>query len=513
MNKIPDFKIEVYSHFFKLTEVQSYALPYIYEFLRRMVQYEVNRAVKNKTQYTPIRTFGFKSKTNREFRMHINQLDEFIYNLESKGIPVREENIIRVPMYIPEPLLYPIQIVKQLRDYQEKVVSHIVTPMPGHRTKLVGLPTGTGKTFTSLYATSKIALRVCIIILPAYIEKWVIDIQENLNVDLKAIMTVQGSGQLKGLIDLAVTGMLKADYIIISTRTMQNFIESYSMDPDYCVEDFGMAPEDLYKALKIGRVIIDETHQHIHAVFKIMLFMHVPELISLSATLISDDPLVQRVHAIMYPKEVRYDELLMEKYIKVYAVDYSYKDYQYRKIRTTEFGSNTYSHIAYEKSILRNEVNKYSYLSMIKYMSKLGYVDYRTEGDKLIIFVSSRNMGMAVIDYLKNEMPDFDTRLYMEGEPYSNVLESDIIVSTIQSAGTALDIPNLITVLMTVSVSSSVANIQTLGRLRKLKDKEVRFYYTYCTDVKKQLDTHYKRVELFTDRVSSIKSIQYSRQL
>jgi len=90
---------------------------------------------------------------------------------------------------------------------------------------------------------------------------------------------------------------------------------------------------------------------------------------------------------------------------------------------------------------------------------------------------------------------------YVEDDPYDNLMKPDIRVSTLQSAGTAVDIPNLATTVMTTAVSSSQANIQGLGRLREMKDGRVpEFVYFACVDIKKHMEYHEKKREMLKDR-------------
>ena len=504
-----NFRIEIYSHFFKVVRPVQHFTYILNEFIRPLIQYEMDRIPGYKPQFRPVRTFATKTANNREFRFHINMFDKFRDFLKAKGIDIKPEQVTIMNIPKGAPLSHKYFFNKQLRDYQEEAVSHIFEDIPGQRTRLLGMPTGTGKTFTGLFACSKVGTRVIIFLLPKYIEKWTRDIQENMNVSPKSIMTVQGSSQLKGLIDLGKEGTLKADYIIVSIRTMQNFIDLYNADPEYCKMDYGCIPEEMYDVLQIGQALIDETHQHIHAVFRIILFMNVQSLLSLSATLISDDPLIKNMHNVMYPKAVRYDKLLMEKYIEVFAVDYSFKNFGSRGIQTKEFNSNTYSHMAYEKSLIRRSENLDGYLKMISYLTNSAYIDRKESGDKLLVFAASIRLCEMIVNFLKKQYPSLDIRKFTEGDSYNNILESDIIVSTIQSSGTALDIPNLTTVINTLNVMSSPANLQALGRLRKIPNKQMRFYYTYCTDIPKHQENNHVRIMLFKDRVLSIKHLKY----
>jgi hypothetical protein len=110
-------------------------------------------------------------------------------------------------------------------------------------------------------------------------------------------------------------------------------------------------------------------------------------------------------------------------------------------------------------------------------------------------------MVTVIMNYLKQQYPDKDIRRYIQGEPYENIMEADITITTIMSSGTALDIPNLRTVIALINISSSPANIQLLGRLRKLPDRSVKYYYVYCNQIRKQVEYHTKKFDLFKDRV------------
>ena len=114
---------------------------------------------------------------------------------------------------------------------------------------------------------------------------------------------------------------------------------------------------------------------------------------------------------------------------------------------------------------------------------------------------------------MKSFYPDFKIRRYCEEDSYEDMLGGDIIVSTVLSAGTGLDIPHLRVCIQTVCISSQVSNIQSLGRLRKLSDRDVKFCYLYANNIGKHKDYHMKRVELFKPRVANIAYRQSSASM
>lgn len=352
--------------------------------------------------------------------------------------------------------------------------------------------------------------RILIVVLPKYVEKWCGDLINISDIKAKKVMPISGSSQVKGLIQLGQERPQDLpDAIVISLTTLQNFFKAYEenrFSDEF--KDFGCNPEDFCKTLGIGNVIIDEAHEHLYSVYKFMCYTHVPKIIALSGTVISNDPFIQMMHHVMFPKEIRFDKIKMKKYIQVYAISYSYRDYNSTGIRTTEFGSRNYSQIAYEKSIIKRKEILNGYLNMLKMLVDLAYVSGFKENDKLAVYAGSIAMCDIILNFLKSKYPQYDIRRYVEQDPYKNVIESQIRVTTILSAGTALDIPDLRAVIMTNSVNSPVSNLQTLGRLRELKDRDVKFFYLYCSDIPKQVDYHRARMELFADRVAFIKEFK-----
>ena len=150
---------------------------------------------------------------------------------------------------------------------------------------------------------------------------------------------------------------------------------------------------------------------------------------------------------------------------------------------------------------------------MIKDLINTLYIKEYIKGDKLLIFCSTIKLCNKLKDYLKNVFTGYDIRTYIESDPYVNILESDIIVSTLKSSGTALDIPNLRVCIKTVNVDSPITNLQALGRLRELKDRDVKYCYIYCSNIPKHVKYHHRRKELYKDKVLYISDMQYPQPI
>lgn len=362
----------------------------------------------------------------------------------------------------------------------------------------------THNTFISLHAIAQLKQRLAIVILPVFVEKWVSDIATIHEANTKDVMVIQGSKAMASLIDLAKSGSLDNKYYIFSNKTLQLYINHYETNSPECIEMYGASPLELMPLLGIGTMLIDESHMHFHSIFKILLYSNVKFQIGLSATLMSEDPVVSRVYKIVYPSDCVYGDSMIKKYIDVYPVAYPMSKRYDSLIKTTNYGSNVYSHTAFEQSILRKKFLVDIYTNIIKMTVNDYYIyDYK-EKDKLLIFVATVKLATHLTAVFKDVYDDKAVNRYCEDDPYENLMTSDIIVSTVISAGTAVDVPNLRVVIQTVCISSPVSNIQSLGRLRELKDRDTKFCYLYCSNIVKHKQYHMKRVDLFKDRVANI---------
>lgn len=361
------------------------------------------------------------------------------------------------------------------------------------------------------------AERAVVCVLPRYYQKWQIDLQANLDISPKQIMPVEKTSQLKGLIHIAKEqGSKKLPPLIVLTMTtIRAFIDDYEADPVGCVQDYGCAPWELWKFIGAGVVGIDEAHEHLYSVFKIAMFLHGPRFIALSGTMRTEDDFQEKVQQTIFPRFKRYLEVKMEKYIDVEFIGYHFTRDLLWKIQYKAFGRPEYSHAVLEKSIIRYARLLNGYIEMVTQILDWDYLKRKQNGDKAIIYVATVDMADKFILALTTRYPDLKVNRYCaaQGDKYEDLLASDISVSTLQSSGTAVDIPGLICNVCTTMVNSSKANIQVLGRLRKLGDKKVTLYMPFCKDI----PTHFKytqfRYELFADITKSIKTFNYGKRL
>ena len=362
----------------------------------------------------------------------------------------------------------------------------------------------THNTLMSLYAAAKRKKRIAIVVLAGFVDKWVGDLQKCTDIRLNEICVVSGSDGLVRSSNYPGSGLAMPKAFVISLNSVGRWLTNHEAQPD---EDplpgFASSPDRYFEHLGIGTIIFDEVHMHPHAIYRIFSYVHVPKTIALTATLETKDPVLRKVQSTMFPKSERFDEIKMKQYIDVVACNYQIAELGRTKIRTSEYGSNSYSQTAFEKSIISDRIVYPQYMKMVIDLIRESYIDKRETGDKLIVFTGTKEMATRLLETSKRLWPTLDIRTYLEGDPFENVIVPDIRFTTVIGGGTAIDIPQLTVAIMTNSIDSPNANLQALGRLREIPGKATTFYYLYSPTLKKQKDYHESKKTLFAGRVKS----------
>lgn len=374
----------------------------------------------------------------------------------------------------------------------------------------------THNTFCSLVGVSKLGYRTIIIVEGGLITKWASDILKVLDIPSKRTLCVRGSQQLKGLISLAGTKEFEdIDIILLSNNTLQDWItihETLSHEKDIDI-GYGVHPELFYERLQIGHRLIDEVHKKFHFNYKQDLYTNTHHITSLSATLFSYDKKQEGYYNIAYPKEERYKAGEIDKYCKSFAVVYRID--KEKKIRTKEFGREEYSHLAFEKSILKNKELKNNYFNLIVETLYEGYIPNYKEGNKAAIYVSTTNLATELVDFLKRKFPNKTVERYVSTlkDPYKNLLDPDIRVSTLGSGGTGHDIIGLTDTILTIAIMSLQANVQVFGRTRFIEDRDTRFYFFNCTNVKSHMKYLDLKSKLMKEIAKTYDILNYNKEL
>lgn len=386
----------------------------------------------------------------------------------------------------------------KLRDYQEEYVN-IITKQGRY---LVDLKPGSGKTFIAVNAMVRLGMRTGIVVLPKYMDKWREDIKNYTDITDEDIYTVQGSESLYSLLE-EKGGKYKV--IIFSLRTLYLFYSKYESG-----DDIGVKPWEVFNTLRIGMLLNDESHQELDALFKVVMYSNVIKIIGLSATFLPNNRSEDRIQNILFPQDSRVSNLVKNKpYIDIYAVGYEIP----KIVKLRDSGGQGYNHLLFEQSLMKNETLFNNYLEMVENYIQEGYILKKEDGEKCLIFFSTIEACNRAVDYIKSKFPNYQITRNIGDDDYHEMLKGDIIVTTPGSSGTAIDFPNLICVINTVSIGSTKSNIQIVGRLRYIKNRPQTYYYFFCRGNKKQRNLHKRRKEAISHMAKSYKVIDYMKAI
>lgn len=374
----------------------------------------------------------------------------------------------------------------------------------------------THNTFCSLAELVRRGEIFVAIVLAQFVPKWVKDISNTTKIKPSEILAIKGSESLKALTEMAVTQGSMKPYkaIVIANRTYENYLRAFERhEDDFESHGYMCAPDELFEKLGIGTRLIDEVHMQFYAQYRLDLYTHVPQSISLSATLVNKDPEIERIYRTAYPMAERYKEGPIDKFTDAYAVRYSVNpNWRYK----TSYKPPSYSQNCYEESILKNRDFTTAYFKMIKHHMDIGYIRNYEPGNKAIVFCGTVAMCGELAKYLQHSYPNLNVkrhvaqtgkdkeRLYEE-----NYKKPDIRVTTIGSGGTGHDVPGLTDGHLTPGLESIQANIQALGRVRKIPGKQTRYWWYTNTDIQKHLKYDRSKMQLMRERAKSITPISY----
>lgn len=488
------------SHFFEVTQFTARVGDACIAFAKKLMTYKWER-INGRSMMLPDKVYASSNKLRNYFRFHRNHLEPFTEHLKEKGVHLDYIHFIELPTYEPAKVVFKVKPEWKPKDYQVPVIEYLSKTKPNSR--LAELQTGDGKTFCSLMAIANLGVRTVIAIKAGDLDKWYNDLIKTYNNDPEEYAVISGNGSLRALLEEAKEGTLNYSVILLSLPTYRNWITEY--------EDFGdmddtngypCRPQEFFEFIGAGVRLNDETHRDFHFVFKMDCYAHLSHgSISLSATLITKDSFLSKIYDVLLPYKLRMPKRPLRKYADVTSVLFSFQDKH--KIKTEQFGSKNYSHSAVETSILENKDTTNNYLDLIDHILQISFFRSKRPKKKALVFAATVEMCTLLTDHFSKKYKDLDVRRYTSEDPYENVIDSGLRFTTLGSAGTAIDIPDLITVVMTNALQSVQANVQALGRLRELPDSPVEFYYFVADNITKQIQYHNEKKELFADRAKT----------
>lgn len=499
-------RVDIYSHNFAISQFTGRDSEVIFRYLSaNLVQWGFDR-VDGKYKRVKLRTFAASNRSRNVFRLHLNSLPSFKTFLQVNGYDWNSLNIVKHEIKPGTTVAHQFLDKRPPLEHQRlALIYNLEAPSVGYaNSKLANIPTGFGKGRLAFETVYKLNTRAMCIIPGKYLDKWIEEFEAIMGKRRGDLMTIRGGKQLKQAIELAKAGELTAKFIIITNTTMYNYLSEFELQGKE--HSYGVDPIDFFPTLKIGIRLVDEVHEHFHLNFRLDLYSHVPVTLSLSATMNPTDPFVKKMYELAFPLGTRFDKIPYKKYINVKALKYQF--IEPRKIRYTQFGRTSYSQVTLEESIMKHVPTLKNYLTFIEHIVKESYLSVKKPTQKMLIFAGTVKMCTLINEHLNTVLKkeNLVIRRYVGEDPFEYLINSDISVSTLKSAGTAVDIPGLLVTLMTDSIDSVQANEQALGRLRELKqfpDSKCEFIYLVCMDIARQFDYHNRKLEIFKDKAAS----------
>lgn len=499
-----ELTVTIFSHHFSVSNISGRAYAAVREFAQRYVQYGV---IKQHGQWVRVakKVYAAATQDRTVFRFHINQLEDFEHHLKRHFLKDTEERFTQ-PFKEIDPVTLEIKPEWIPREDQTPVIEYICADTP-NISRFVDLQTGKGKSFITMYSAALLKARAVYLFRPMYLDKWVIDIRKTYEMAQEDLIVVQGSGELIEFLEMMRTGEWAGKVVLISNKTFQNYLKLYEELKEGILDaGYACTPPQFFEFVGSTLRVIDEVHQDFHLNFKIDLYTHVRRSVSLSATMISDDPFVERMQNLAYPSGLRYKGGVYDKYIATRAVFYSLADPT--KVKWKAPYNSNYSHNVYEHSIMKVPSMLSNYVKIIIRLLETTWLreDYYQPGDRAVVFCASVDFCTLLTDRLKQHFTKFATERYVGSlnDPYDNLMVPDLRVTTHGSAGTAVDIPQLTVTIMSLALKSSAGSLQNLGRLRKLKDgREPLYVYMNCSDIPKHIEYHEHRARLLDGKTTN----------
>ena len=258
----------------------------------------------------------------------------------------------------------------------------------------------------------------------------------------------------------------------ISIDVMRNYLTAWecchsAKDIELFLVKYTVQPHMFYQHLRAEIKVADEVHKNIHFQFRSFLQTDVPMMISLSATLSSNLVFYDNLYGLIYPLKDRYVPDTIDKNADVVGIWY------HTSLTPPAHCKNNkgmYSHVIYEKYIMKNPKRLETYLEMILDITYKIFVANYIENQVLLILAATTQMCDLIADALKTKFAEYNFSIspYYEKHDKSVLHSNNMIPSTPTSAGEGVDIKGLVKVLNTVAVNRKEPNIQHMGRLRKV---------------------------------------------
>ena len=282
----------------------------------------------------------------------------------------------------------------------------------------------------------------------------------------KHIMNISGSNVIDGIMN---------DEISIKDRNI--FLVNHQTLHSYLFNNNSYLFHKFFKKLKIGIKVYDESHLNFANILLIDFFSNTKKTIYLTATFDRSDKTESACFKRAFSSVIGYGEeeslKITEKHILYHVVNINSNIEYKNRARIMAFPG--YTAIKAGRYAFFDDPKDTTYNTIKAILNLVSEVE-----GKILIFVPLIEAADKVVDKLKLDFPDKKIMSYhskIDKNEKSEIGKYDVIVSTIKSTGTGMDIPGLRVVINTENFASTVLAQQVIGRLRPYaKDKETFFF-------------------------------------
>lgn len=446
------------------------------------------------------RTERTDDRARYRVRIHINFIHDFVKALDREGVRTKEITWLESPLPVPDRRVFKVKPQWTTRDYQAPAIESLANLEQTIGLLLMG--TGRGKTYCLLRAVSMLGYRFILMARPKYMDKWVSDIQEIYDIDPDRIVTVRGSKDMDAIIANKGGIMDTSDCLVLSNATYSAYVRRHLTDRDKS----GVRPEDLMQHLGVGVVCFDEADEHFHSHLMMTLYAHVIKALFVTATMRPRDLFMKKIFKMAFTREQTYYEKRSSKHITMVPVMFSFRNL--KRIRSKGF-KGMYSHGAVEKSIMADYGTLERYTKMVIAVVH-DWTIKRAPNTKLIVYAYTKQLCTHFTTKLAKVFAPLTVKRFVAGDPYENIIDPDIRVTTISSGGRAMDIPGLSGVFLTISIDSEAANDQVSGRLRESSSDQTKlFYYIYTKQLPVHVKYHKNRAKTLVSKLKATNEVVY----
>lgn len=360
-------------------------------------------------------------------------------------------------------------------ELQEKSIEFLKENI--HQQSLT-LRTGMGKTYCVAYASTELGLRTLIITPNERLkQQWLSTYSKMFDYRPKDLMNIAGSSIMEGIMEDLYD---PCDVYMVNHQTLRSYMNSHN---GYMLHQF-------FKKLNIGIKVYDESHMEFANIITTDYYSNTNRTWYLTATFSRSD----KTEAVCFKRafnsvsEFGYVQSTMNavKHTIYHVIRYNSHISPKDRSIAIPFGGMTA--VSYGKYAFFRDQNHTAYNIILQCLHILDDVE-----GKILIFVPLIDAVDDVVKRLKQDYPNKSVAAYhsrISKDEKESAEKKDIIVSTIKSCGTGVDIKGLRAVICQEPIASKVISEQLFGRIRPYKvindkgEEELKdTYFLDCIDI------------------------------